>query len=126
MKAEYQIATNLRKMNTIRDLVRPSEAKRKQAPQTEANVRRRRRRRRCNLSQHKLGVAFSYLEPNYAQNSNSFLLFRIFLLIMPTPRPSTTSKYLKLIQIIGQAETRITALTDLECLVYYVRNLKQI
>ena len=30
-----------------------------------------------------------------------------FFLAMATPRPSTTSKYLKLIQIIGQAEKRI-------------------
>ena len=62
-----------------RELTRQSEAKRKQAPQSEANVCRQRRRMqsRKNLpyyvhrtpknahnTQHKLGVAFSYLERN--------------------------------------------------------------
>ena len=83
----------LRSFNRISDLSKPlkderrghklarqSEAKRKQAPQSEANVCRR--RRTCNLektlpyklrrtpnnahnTQHKLGVAFSYIERNY-------------------------------------------------------------
>ena len=35
-----------------------------------------------------------------------FYFFEFFL-AMATPRPSPTSKYLKLIQIIGQAEKRI-------------------
>ena len=63
------------------ELARQSEAKRKQAPQSEANVCRPRRRRRtqspkkpplliaqdtheCTEHQHKLEVAFSYLERN--------------------------------------------------------------
>ena len=36
-----------------------------------------------------------------------YFYFFEFFLAMPTPRPSPTSKYLKLIQIIGQAEKRI-------------------
>ena len=77
---QYQTSANLWKINATRELVRQSEAKRKQAPQSEANVfRRRRRRQTCNLEktslnklhrtpnnaqnpQHKLGVVFSYLE----------------------------------------------------------------
>ena len=62
-----------------RELARQSEAKRKQAPQSEANVCRRRQpmQSRKNLpyllrrtpnnaqnTQHKLGVAFLYLERN--------------------------------------------------------------
>ena len=70
----------LRTHESPRELARQSEAKRKQAPQSEANVCRRRRQRmqsRKNLpyklhrtsniaqkTKHKLGVAFSYLERN--------------------------------------------------------------
>ena len=70
---------------SLSELARQSDAKRKQGPQSEANVCRR--RRRCNLektslinlhrtanntetTQHKVGVAFSYLERNnYSQIS---------------------------------------------------------
>ena len=40
-----------------------------------------------------------------------YFYFFEFFLATPTPRPSPTSKYLKLIQIIGQAEKRIMPLT---------------
>ena len=42
-KTEYQTSANLWKMNATRELARQSEAKRKQTPQSEANVCRRRR-----------------------------------------------------------------------------------
>ena len=41
-------------MNATRELVRQSEAKRKQAPQSEANVCRRRQRRKRNLEKASL------------------------------------------------------------------------
>ena len=73
------LSKRLRTQESPRELVRQSEAKRKQVPQREANVCRRRRQMqsRKNLpyklyrvpnnaqnTQHKLGVAFSYLERN--------------------------------------------------------------
>ena len=74
---EYQNSANcLKDEHRGHKLARQSEAKRKQAPQSEANVCRRRRQMqsRKNLpyrtpnnaqnTQHKLGVAFSYLERN--------------------------------------------------------------
>ena len=39
-KTEYQASANLWKIKATRELVRQSEVKRKQAPQSEANVRR--------------------------------------------------------------------------------------
>ena len=68
-----------RTQESLHELPRQSEAKRKQAPQSEANVCQR--RRTCNLekslpyklhrtpnnaqnTQHKLGIAFLYLERN--------------------------------------------------------------
>ena len=71
------------------ELARQSEAKGKQAPQSEANVCRR--RRKCNLNnaqntQHKLGLAFSYLERNNApagtllHHRNTLAIFLISVL----------------------------------------------
>ena len=78
-KTEYQTSANLWKMNaedSPHELARQSEAKRKQAPQSEANVCRR--RRKCNLkkpplliaqdTQHKLGVAFEVRERKNKNN----------------------------------------------------------
>ena len=70
-------------------IARQSEAKRKEAPQSEANVCRR--RRKCNLNnaphiQHKLGLAFSYLERNNApagtllHHRNALAIFLISVL----------------------------------------------
>ena len=64
-KTEYQTSANLWKMNAPRELARQSKAKRKQAPQSETKIHRT--PNNAQNTQHKLGVAFSYLERN---NSN--------------------------------------------------------
>ena len=56
------------------ELAHQREAKRKQAPQSEANVCRRQMQARKN-TQHKLGVAFSYLEHNYSKKLRDTGLF---------------------------------------------------
>ena len=58
-------------MNATRELVRQSEAKRKQAPQSEANVcRRRRRRRTCNREKTSLIICTGHPIMHRTPNTN--------------------------------------------------------